>query len=287
MEPIRTLLIEDNKQQQETMQVLLQTFYPEIDLQGMADGVHSGYQLIKRTNPELVFMDIEILEGNAFHILEKLQVENALNFKIIFTTAFRETDYMTKAIDYAALSYLPKPIDRADLAKAVAKATKEVSYLRQFSPTYQAQLLADLNQLFDWIKKVQTPDKIGVRFNNKTHFLPINDILYLQSDGQITYFFTLKNGRFIGNKILKKYSDILEKDHGFLKIHNRYLVNPLHVLHVNHDTKTITLNGEITLPVASRRTNQLKLINQPTIKANPPSSSLLTSFFDQLKRLFR
>lgn len=287
MHPIKTLLIEDNHEQQQTMQVLLDNFHPEIDLQGIADGVSTGYQLIKKTNPELVFMDIEILEGNAFHILEKLKQEKALNFKIIFITAFRETDYMAKAIDYAALSYLPKPIDRKELAETIKKATKEVIYLRQFSPTYKKQLYEDLGQLFDWVKQVQKPIKIGVRFNHKTVFLLIEDILYLQSDGQVTYFFTKKKGKFIGNKHLKKYGDILENDHSFLKIHNRYIINPTHITHLNHKAKTVTLNEEITLPVATRRTDQLKLINQQASTIALPPAEMKTSFFEKISRLFR
>jgi two-component system, LytTR family, response regulator len=59
-------------------------------------------------------LDITMPDGTGFDLLEKL---SPITFDVIFTTA---TDkHAIKAIKYAALDYLLKPIDIVDLKNAV------------------------------------------------------------------------------------------------------------------------------------------------------------------------
>ena len=74
-------------------------------------------------------MDIELIGGTAFQILETLET---INFKIIFTTAFDE--FAIKAIKFDTVDYLLKPIDSDELSKCIERFRigyeKEQHYLK-------------------------------------------------------------------------------------------------------------------------------------------------------------
>ena len=81
-----------------------------------ADGVETGATIIREYRPDLVFMDIEMTEGNAFDLLNRLQ---PIQFHIIFVTAF--DNHAVRAFKYNAIDYLLKPVNIRELWAAVEK----------------------------------------------------------------------------------------------------------------------------------------------------------------------
>jgi len=71
--------------------------------------------------PDLVFMDIQLADGLSFEIFQKVEVEAP----IIFTTAFDQ--YAIQAFKVNSVDYLLKPVQEADLQKALEKFNKSNS----------------------------------------------------------------------------------------------------------------------------------------------------------------
>ncbi len=69
------------------------------------------------TLPEvsLIFMDIELSDGNCFEIFDRVAIDSP----VIFTTAYNE--FALKAFAVYSLDYLLKPISDADIKKAIEK----------------------------------------------------------------------------------------------------------------------------------------------------------------------
>ena len=65
--------------------------------------------------PDLVFMDIHLADGSSFAIFEKVDI----TCPIIFTTAYDE--YALKAFEVNSIDYLLKPINKADMERALKK----------------------------------------------------------------------------------------------------------------------------------------------------------------------
>ena len=127
MEKIDTIIVEDSPQNLEALQTLLQKECPQIHLLGDANNVEDAYTLIKASNPSLLFLDIELKEGSTtFELLERLYQESLIDFEVIFVTAYGKFEYATKAINYAALDFITKPIDSEKLRHAVIKATQKI-----------------------------------------------------------------------------------------------------------------------------------------------------------------
>src|ERR1043165_8789547 len=119
---IRTIIIDDEPNNIEALKQLLIKYCPLIELIGVAENIRTGQALILNTQPDLVFLDIEMPFGNAFELLNSL---SPVNFEIIFVTAF--DNYAINAIKLSALDYLLKPVSIKELQAAVAKAEEKVN----------------------------------------------------------------------------------------------------------------------------------------------------------------
>lgn len=113
---ICAVLIDDEPDSNRILQTLLENYCPNVRVVGTADGVETAIALIQKTGPDLVFMDIEMNQGNAFDLLNRLQ---PLNFQVIFVTAF--DSHAVRAFRYNAIDYLLKPVNIKELCSSIDK----------------------------------------------------------------------------------------------------------------------------------------------------------------------
>ncbi|MEI9810402.1 MAG: response regulator [Bacteroidota bacterium] len=121
---IRAIIIDDEEHCIKSLQSDLKMFCPGVEITDTCQSAKEGMLSIKRNNPDLIFLDVEMPWMNGFEMLEIMNRE--INFHIIFTTAYNE--FAVQAFRVSAVDYLLKPIDSNDLVNAVEKAKK--SYRR-------------------------------------------------------------------------------------------------------------------------------------------------------------
>lgn len=113
---MKAIIIEDEKRARMLLKALLQDHCPEIVVLGDYATLESGIEAIKRSQPELVFLDIELPENSGLQILDFFN-EEEINFSIIFVTAYSE--YAIQAFKLSAIDYVLKPINTEKLIEAV------------------------------------------------------------------------------------------------------------------------------------------------------------------------
>ena len=104
------IIIDDELKSVNYLRGLIETHLPEIELKGVAHNLEDGIALINKVQPKIVFLDIELHSTTGFNLLSQLE---KINFLVIFTTAHEQ--YALKAIKFAALDFLLKPIDQDEL----------------------------------------------------------------------------------------------------------------------------------------------------------------------------
>src|SRR5690606_33098253 len=104
MKKIKAVIVEDSRLARNELKELIKN-HPEIEIIGEAENVDSGFKLIQDTQPDLLFLDINMPEKDGFELLEMLDKVPIT----VFTTAFDE--YAIKSFEYNALDYLLKPIN--------------------------------------------------------------------------------------------------------------------------------------------------------------------------------
>ena len=94
---MKTIFVEDTESHRNTIRQMLSEF-SQIQLVGEADSLNTGYDLIRKVKPELVFLDVELYPGTAFDLLNRLRDNGKIDFEIIFLTGFASFEYPIRAI---------------------------------------------------------------------------------------------------------------------------------------------------------------------------------------------
>jgi two-component system LytT family response regulator len=119
---IQTLVVDDEPLARSNLTVLLKRD-PEIEIVRECGSGMEALAEIRRTKPDLVFLDVQMPECDGFDVLELLGRD--IPIALIFVTAYDQ--YALRAFDAAALDYLLKPFDNARFDLAVARAKERIA----------------------------------------------------------------------------------------------------------------------------------------------------------------
>lgn len=237
---MKALIIDNETNIRTGLKLLLESYCPEITNITEADGVKMGLEMIRKNQPDILFLDVEMDDGSGFDLMKQV---DSPSFQLIFVTAHNK--YAIDAFQFSAIDYLLKPVNDEALQNAVKKAANNIrnSYLQQ-----QVQVL--LQQLAG----VQLKDrKIVLKDIENTWFVKVSDILYCEAEGTYTKFFLQNEQTILVSKNLKEYEDILEPL-GFLRTHHSFLANPDKIKSYDKtDGGALILEGGLSIPVSQRK----------------------------------
>ena len=210
---LNTFIVDDEPQTRIILKELLEEFCPDITVTGMAGSIAEALNTPATQQADVLFLDINLGGSHTgFDLLDQL---GPYGGDIVFVTAYEE--YALKAFDYGAVHYLLKPVSRIMLMDTVARIRKR----RMTGMTAGVQQLTDALQ-----RNLQTSEpRIALSDTGKTEFVPIGDIVYLESNGSYTLFFLKDKRRFVRSKNLKYFEDALAQYPQFMRVHKSFIVN--------------------------------------------------------------
>ena len=246
---IRCILIDDESDNRENLRLLLDKYCPQVEVLAEAASAEEGIKKIREHQPDLLFLDVEMPEGSGFDLLKRI---GTIDFEVVFVTAYNH--YAVKAIKFNALDYLLKPVDIDELVQAVEKVAGKLSNRQPDQKLHN--LLANLNQQSGQQKR------LPLATTDRLHFIPIEEIIHLESESNYTRFFILNSDPLLVAKTLKEYEAILS-GYNFIRPHQSHLVNPHYIkTFVRHDGGYLLLTDETRIEVArSRKEEILKKLN--------------------------
>lgn len=228
----RAIIIDDLPHSRSALHADLKDYCPQVEVVGEAEGVVSGAKLFRETEPDIVFLDIQMNDGSGFDLLEILPDKN---FKLIFTTASNE--HAIRAFRFSAVDYLLKPIDPIQLQEAVHKASKTQ---RERIDTLKSHLQGGSKRLV-----LNSQDKVRV--------VEIAEIVQCESNGSYTLFFLMDGEQVLVTRTLKDFDDLLSP-FGFIRAHQSHLVNMAHIREfIKTDGGLLVMKDKTQIPVASRK----------------------------------
>ncbi len=237
---IKTVIIEDKAIIRQNISFKIKTFFnSDIEIVGEAESVASGFEIIQKTKPDLLLLDIQLTDGTCFDLLDQLKKQN---FYLIFITGF--DNKAIKAIKAGALDYILKPIDNKEFKEAIT---------RVINIDYNKKQLKDSLEVTKENYQNDKPKRVVLKTMNAYHILNEDEILYCKSDNNYTYFFTDKGERILISKTLKKTIEMLSKDI-FIHCHQSYLVNSKHIKKYLKEGYIILKEGT-KIPISFRKKN--------------------------------
>lgn len=274
---MKAIIIEDIPAELAHLKQSLAAYCPEVSVLGEANNVEEALRLIPQKKPELLLMDVEIMGGTSYDLLDQLQKQgHPLDFEIIFMTGHHKFDYATAAFAYSAIDFLTKPLDPLALQKAVKKAVERQQPQQN---TQQFALLLDL---------LRAPNAKANRLAvhlvaGIIEFVEIDQIIYLEADGVLTVFTLKDKTQLKAARNLGQYVQILQREHRFFSISNSVLVNLDQMSRYDHSEKAVTMSNGKTIYASRRGGIDLRsYINEQQQNAESSKSGLLAAF----KKLF-
>jgi len=235
---MKLMIVDDELPAREYIKSLLDEFFPEVEVCCEAENVDSACDKILRCRPDVLLLDIDLPDGNAFDLLKRF---STINFSIIFITAYEK--FALQAIKFSALDYLLKPFTCVEFNEAIHKALKKEE---------EAQLALQFKTLIHNFEGKQSSSKIVLRTSESIHVIPTNDIIRLQAEGAYTSFFLINRKAIVVSKNIKEYDKLLENK-GFIRSHQSHLVNSNHIVsYLKSDGGTLSMTDGSHAPVATR-----------------------------------
>ncbi len=250
---LTALIVDDEKHCCDNLSWQLNKYCPEVELLGVCNSADEGLEMIRRSNPRLVFLDVEMPGKTGFEMLEDFK---QIPFHIIFTTAFNQ--YALRAIKFGALDYLMKPIEKDELLNAINKTIKNEQQIS----------INQLTALFTHAGKTNefSFQKIAFPTQHSYELVALNDILACESSSNYTNV-RLTNGKtMVVSKTLKEIGELLNFA-PFFRIHNSYLVNLQYAIrYIKGEGGFLVLNNETSFPVSRNKKDELlKYITHLTV----------------------
>jgi two-component system LytT family response regulator len=245
---IRALLIDDEPKATENLSHLIQEYCPELEIVGKASSLTDAVHKIEETEPDLVFLDIQLGAESGFDLFDKIPQPD---FEIIVVTAY--DDYALKAFNVAAIDYLLKPIDIERLIDSVKRVSKKITAPDQ----------AQIETLLQSLKSPHGPEQIILPSLESLMFVKTKDIVRCESLDNYTNFYLTSGKVVLVSKNIKFYEDLLE-DSGFYRVHRSHLINIAFIKEYHKgEGGYILLEDGTDIPVSRRKkTSFLNYIQQ-------------------------
>lgn len=182
------LIIEDEPLAVKQLIGFIKEVNSEFVIKGELNSITSCFEWFQSNeSPDLIFSDIELLDGNVFNFFDKKTV----NCPVIFTTAYDQ--FFMKAFDGNGIAYLLKPFTK----EAVEKAIIKVNNLKGNSPVSISPQILDLLQKSFHREPVNSfKQRFTIKTSKGIFLLATNDIAFVKADGVLLYAFDYSNKKY-------------------------------------------------------------------------------------------
>ncbi|NRD18885.1 response regulator transcription factor [Winogradskyella eckloniae] len=235
---LKAVIVDDEPKAIQSLIWELSNFNDEVEVMASFSNPDEALKYLNSNTPDCLFLDVQMPTIGGFQFLEQI---NHSDFAVIITTAYDE--YAIKALKHEAIDYLLKPIDSDDLKESISKIKKHSE--RTINSIKLERMLTNFNSQYD--KK-----RITINTDGKLLFLDVDDIVYIESDGNYSTLFLQNQKKIVVTKKLKEVDAILP-EHYFFRIHNSYIINLNKIKAFIKNEGYVIMDSDQKIPVARQR----------------------------------
>ena len=211
----RALVVDDEPLARLRMRSLLEPYASELEIVGEASSGAQAINKIEELLPDVVFLDIQMADMDAFEALRNLEEDVPL---IVFTTAY--DNFALRAYEENTVDYLLKPVEPARLEKTIEKLRKllataesENQLPENFSWDSFRQLVNSAN---NYLQRVQ------VKIGDRILLISVDEIIRFHSEEKYTTVYAL-SGQYVIDTPLVDLEKKLDPSR-FVRVHRAHLV---------------------------------------------------------------
>lgn len=193
-----------------------------IDIDVFFDGATlTDYILSQKAKYDIIYMDIEMKNENGVDAARKIRQFDK-EVLLIFITNYES--FAKEVFEVSAFRFITKPVSDDIFEKYFTSAINEVT---------------------------RTPHFFQYQYNKVHYKLPLNDIMYFQSDRRITYINTRTDARKCYEKLNSIEQKLQQNGILFFRTHQSFLINPSYVEVYMYDS--MQLRDGTILSISERR----------------------------------
>jgi len=253
--PLTTLVVDDEPLAREGLRMLLAEDAEVAAIHEARNG-REAVAAIRKSRPDLVFLDVQMPEMDGFAVLE--QVAEDFMPAVVMVTAHDQ--YAIRAFEINAIDYLLKPVTAARFAQALERVKL---WLRCTPPQETGR------QILALLETIRSPrcyvKRLAIQSAGRTFFLPVEEVDWIQSAEN---YVELHAGK--GSHLLHVTMTALEQSLDpeiFLRIHRSVMVNIKRIKEIRpgvHTGYMIVLDNGVRLQSGRTYHDRIK-----TLTANP------------------
>ncbi|EIM77154.1 LytTR family two component transcriptional regulator [Nitritalea halalkaliphila LW7] len=231
MKEDRILIVEDELDIAENIQEILGLLeYQHIDI---ANSANQAVKLIKRSKPDLIFMDIK-LKGDKDGIELGEMIKNMVDAPLVYVTSYSDPSIIERAKRVHPAGFIVKPFTTNDI-----HAITEIAMFNSRNQP-KVELPTAVPQAAEAL-----PDAIFIRSGIRYTRVGYEEIIYVNASGNIVTVHTDKK-EFVVRKSLREMEEILSP-HGFLRVQKSYMVSLRRI--EAFTTKEIFMDNGVTVQI--------------------------------------
>jgi len=242
--PIQALIVDDEEEARNLLERLLNRI-PGVQVVDKACSADEALNMIIRSVPDIVFLDVQMPEKSGFQMVDYLK-KYMLNTRVVFVTAHAE--FAINAMRVSAFDYLLKPVMMEQLNETILRFKAE------------RRLSGNERNIDQFISGSGKPCKI--KFNTRTGYILISppDVIYCEADVNYTNIYFGKGNKEIVTVNLGRVEEILAS-YSFYRISRSVLINQQYLSKADRQKKQCLLvkDGErITLDIPPNQIRELE-----------------------------
>ena len=216
---MNALIVEDEELAVRKLRKLLQDVAPTLTVTGVTTSIEdtvawlTDRRAASQAEPDLIFMDIELADGQSFEIFERTPVRST----VIFTTSYDE--YALQAFKVNSIDYLLNPMQRDELLRSLRK----YEYLLGRSADNPALNIEKLLLQLQKQTAREYRQRFLVRLGQRMLSIETRDIAYFYTDERYSFFATHAGQKFLVDYTLDELAEALDPAH-FFRINRGILV---------------------------------------------------------------
>jgi len=224
---IKIVIIEDEIPSRNKLKRFIEDLKIQTEIIAEIDTVAKGITFLEINNVDIIFSDIELLDGNAFEIYQKVSI----NCPIIFTTAYDQ--FWMNAFESNGIAYLLKPFSQDRFQAAWEK------FLRfRNSADDRDLLLTNLSKLINQNVIDSTYKKrFTINIHKGIYFIKIENIAFFEANQGVVFAFdNIGKKHLLSESTLREIEEQINPSE-FFRISRSELVSKQHIEKIERYTK--------------------------------------------------
>lgn len=209
---MQVVILEDEPLASDKLSQFVRRYDRNIEVSAVLTSIKDSLGWLRENvQPDLIFSDIELLDGNVFEVFERGEIL----CPIIFTTAYDQ--FLMQAFERNGIAYLLKPLTFEKFAAAMRKFEN----LKQNFASAQANFWHEIRQN---LSQPKYKERFIVKIRGGLQFIETKQIAFIQIQNEITFAFDATGQKFPLNENLTQLEQMLDPKI-FFRLNRSEIVN--------------------------------------------------------------